>query len=133
MCMRIKTGPHKARSDKKVFKVLEVSDATGKLVSPYQETPYRLGRTMKSPIVARPGCGGLQPGGGIDQGLHACTTLTATESHRFDSCDWRVFRARIPAGATYYIGENGDIVSDQLVVDKATPVLVRPDPFDEED
>ncbi len=49
----------------------------------------------------------------IDEGLHAWTTKSTASRNCFG--DVKIFEMIIPKGSKYYLGRNGDIVSNNLI------------------
>lgn len=92
-----------------VIKVLAQREADGKWVSPYQRTECEFNRVLTAEML-------FEGIGVVVAGLHACRTPDAVKSHTVGKTDWHPFHARIPKGAKYCIGDDGDIVSNKLIV-----------------
>lgn len=112
--------PKKSRKDIKVFKVLELNGLF--LHSPY----YNKGRCWAINWVYESNMIGevsfeedsfhstIQ----ISQGFHAYITLADACLKKILNKDYIVCEAIIPKGSRYYLGMQGDIVSNQLKITK---------------
>ncbi len=104
-------APHIATRPILVWKMLEPSFAWhNEWVSPYRLMPYAFGKEHESELKI-PSCPYS-----IREGLHAFwhkeTALDRVYSDR------EIFPAIIPIGAEFFIGTNGEIVSNKLTVYK---------------
>ncbi len=104
-----------AEKDIHVYKVLRRFE--GVLYSPYfKKFTWRLGEINQSQIIANRTQGKTH----VDNGLHSFMVLREAESliiAEFNySNEYHVYNAIIPAGARYYIGINGDLVSSHLKI-----------------
>ncbi len=52
----------------------------------------------------------------VNEGYHSYTNSIDGKAALVDTPSGSIFNAVIPKGSLYYIGENGDVVSDQLVI-----------------
>lgn len=112
MCLYIKSGPHVATEDLKVYKALKVSQTNKgiSLRSPCRNAEYNFGRIRRVKSL-KPVGGRYMGDEAVHAGLHACTTISAAFQLSF-----HVFEAVIPKGSTYYIGVDSDIVSTALYI-----------------
>lgn len=114
MCLTPKTGKvlttHK---DKVVYKVLEKTDKN--FVSPYRFFTYKIGKKYEvnehyfnekeHDIVE------------IYNGLHSYSSIKHARNMSFPLTSYeKLFVAIIPKGSKYLYGNNGDIVSNKLIV-----------------
>lgn len=123
MCLRPKHKKVKVASRRiTVYKVL-VERQNGCLLSPYKSAPYQLNRELAvSPLAwraSKTAARGKRQS--IDNGLHVLRTphvrtwgTMALGSHYFGTN--KLFKAVIPKGAQYFIGDSNDIVSNKLIV-----------------
>lgn len=125
MCLRIKKNSRKTLATKPmhVWKLLDSEN-----LSPYQSMLYKCDTVVKARMCfERNSWDNSVDPTMIGRGLHAYRTKkNAVESSGYGD---KVVRMTIPAGAHYYIGDDGDIVSDTLVVDslhslRSAPVKV---------
>lgn len=117
MCLDLKEGQRKrasiAEKDIKVFKML-VRDGR-KLVSPYQFTEYKLNKLYESKLVKE--VREHEYGGySVNRGLHAFVNLEYAKFKIQGNNSRAIYNAIIPKGSMYYLGNNNDIVSNQLKV-----------------
>lgn len=125
MCLFIKSGPHITKTNKIVFKILYNPTKSHPLFtnknylgeSPYMYYTYfkdtiytsRLFIYTESPIRKQ-----------IYQGLHAYTSLkNAKKYSTFINLNhsikhYKIIKMTIPEGTLYYLGQDGDIVSEIL-------------------
>ena len=115
MCLYITTRYHKVMQDRQtreprvakrallVYKVL----TTWTRESPFRRFHYAPGVEYSEDMVPR--CTT------VDVGLHAFRSKA--RANNFRDGGERVYRAYVPKGATYYLGDSGDIVSDRLRVE----------------
>lgn len=130
MCLHFKltenSNPLVAQQDREVFKVLHKT-REGALISPFRQYPYELNKECESDlgeaeiVVSST----MTPYFQVSEGLHSVATYNEARRLiirlKMDSisfgqpvADNRIFRAIIPEGAVYYIGINGDVVSNRL-------------------
>lgn len=132
MCLELtkpSRRPKTARKDIIVYKVLNVDPTrnhpSGRMLfSPYRLSRWEFGKLrtevdwkwQESQYTAR-------RHGTIDYGLHACQSIETAVRHgvHHHSNRW-VFKAVIPKGAEYYLGDRDDIVSNEMMV---TRLLTR--------
>jgi len=120
MCLYTKSkNPSVAEKDMYVFKVLKVTRERVarrivrlKYVAPYRGTPWSLDvlTTAEFSVTYYPNSPYQ-----IRQGLHAFTDFDEANG----ICLWHslyLFIAKIPKGANYYKGTDGDIVADQMII-----------------
>ena len=131
MCLQIhschfKDGEPVPRMDNRpieVYKVLRVPDfLSGPFTTPHQGIPVRFGDCHTCIQRAK-----LQVKHGVynafyvDRGIHAWRTKSAAQyfiQHRDAFTKYAVFKSIIPAGVKYFLGEDGDIVSEKLIINK---------------
>lgn len=107
MCLYTKqTFPLIAQKDITVSKQLRKG-----CISPYFELRYKLGKSYfaefrKAPSILTPGAYV------IHNGLHSFVSAF----HPQIEYGCKTYKAYIPKGSEYYVGQEGDIVSNQLVV-----------------
>ena len=120
MCFDLNKGVTEASIAKKdivVFKGLDRGSTWNRLRSPYQGTPYTIGKTKAAALKRK------DVWMSINIGLHSCKSYRSARSHAP-----YVFRAIIPKGSYYY--ENRiEYVSNKLrVVGEVTKsgILIKP-------
>ena len=124
MCLKIKSGPHTA---KKAFYTLKVAEhIEAKSCKSYFQTVHQdFGKLLTSELRMESPYYNV-----IYIGLHSLITseIDYIRKQIFDyPFDGHCFKAgillcKIPKGATYYLGQEGDIVSDKLIL--VEPILV---------
>ena len=130
MCLFIMSGPHKA---KKAFYTLKVAEGVNRVncESFYLGHPQPYGETLESRIVLDGEEDGEKD---VENGLHSLVVLNEMSTifigYFFDDTmdniltfKRGVILCKVPKGATYYLGENGDIASDKLVL--IEPILIN--------
>lgn len=116
MCLNIVSGPHVAKKDFYVVKILEqITKTSG--YSPYQYYKYNFKEKVTTEIRVLKGK--------VSEGLHALVIDNVMDSGWVLHCvDYDLGYAvlgsglvlcKIPKGATYYLGNNKDIVSNELI------------------
>lgn len=78
--------------------------------SPYQNYPYICGKKVKSRLNIKVKWGEII----VEEGLHAYRLKKDANYYSFSND--QVFPAIIPKGSKYFIGQDKDIVSNQLIV-----------------
>ena len=102
-----------------VYKALEYSDYYMGYISPYMEIEYEFGELNTSHLIFD------DENDSVEDGLHACTTKESAENHCYRFSYGDIFPAIIPVGAMFFIGENNEIVSTELIVYKNLRALTR--------
>lgn len=121
MCLYLKkTKKYTASENIEVFKrfLKPSKEDTKTLITPYMNKRLYKNRLLKTKI------GRIMPSilkskkGFIEQGFHSYSKLsTAMDKSRLLSIDCEViYCCIIPKGAEYYIGEDNEIVSNQLII-----------------
>lgn len=111
-----------AANDIQVYKILEKRrtwiSGLIKYVSPFYNFKYKLNKVYKSRIELD-----FQTRNGaltIEKGLHSFTNLRHAEGYCAANepyCKtWLIFKAIIPKGSTYYVNEDGEVVSNKLKI-----------------
>lgn len=112
--------PKKARKDIKVFKVLELNGLF--LHSPYynKERCWAINWLYKSSMRGNVSFQEnlFRSMIEVSRGFHAYTTLADASINKLLNKDYVVCEAVIPKGSKYYLGTQGDIVSNQLKITK---------------
>ena len=134
MCLRIKSGPHTAKTEFYTLKLAERTKETH-CVSFFHGAIQYYGKTLESDIKK------IKFENRIENGLHslivsetANTAHTALGDYVFDSFhdERSVILCKVPKGAKYYLGMRSDIVSDKLIL--VEPLVASSScPFDLED
>lgn len=116
MCLIISSGPHIAKKDFYVVKIME-GVTKEKAVSPYRSFQY----TFNTPLISKIKIERRK----INVGIHAIIVDGLAGSSWvlrsvFCHFDWPdlgsgYILCKIPKGATYYLGDDNDIVTDNLI------------------
>lgn len=110
-----KVKPSIATEDITVYKILERYSLTSeKWYSPYRGVRYILGKSYRSDLEIYQRSSKLTFT--VEEGLHAYTSLEKAMSMSSYRSHLEVFKAIIPKGSEYLIGEHNEIVSNHLVV-----------------
>lgn len=132
MCLFVASGPYIAQERKLVYKVLRkerYGNGKERLVSPYRDYVYRPYTVHEASLRPRKELHytghAFKRGQAIHRGLHACTYVGSAKRLMADLGEGVCVRAYIPKGATYYLGDNGDIVSNILMVLDTKPEVDR--------
>lgn len=109
MCLKIKSGPHKA---KKAFYTLKIGETISEkgYKSYIRGNPQKFGQKLKAKI--RP------LGGEINAGIHSLYKFKKEYWNGSFDDKWGnrgIILCKIPRGTTYYIGLEGDVVSELLI------------------
>lgn len=121
----LKVKPKKARKDIVVYKVLRKTALCDYLYSPVRDFRYDLNKLYKVDSLDIhydcPGSTFIK----VERGLHAYSTLKRAKD-KFDTAYpyYRVYQAIIPKGSLYIEGEDEEIVSNQLIVQKEIQLCV---------
>lgn len=111
--------PSIATSSIKVYKVLE-KNWNGRFFSPFRGKHYRFNELYRNKIGAvhkREKVWFFEPKRNkIESGLHSCIDPISASFIGAGNNISKIFIAKIPRGSEYFLGENGDIVSNQLII-----------------
>lgn len=110
-CFFLKPKPFVAKSNIMVYKLLEYKD--GRYKTPYQKAPIRFSGGKWEGWQTKFGMS-YSDGWEVDEGFHSYWAETAISD--IQKAGREIFYAVIPEGSHYYIGTDGDIVSDRLVI-----------------
>lgn len=124
MCLTIKGKYEKTKSDKPlprvagrdkiVYKVLRRYGDD--LISFHQMYTYRLGKVYSSSLGVEKAFS-VWAGWKVEKGLHAYINRVTAENDLYNA-SIVLIKCRIPKGAKYYLGMNGDIVSNRIILEK---------------
>jgi hypothetical protein len=126
-CHLIKDGEPVPRIDNRpieVYKVLRVPDfLTGPYTTPNRGIPIKFGDChtciQRAKLQVKRSYGAFF----VDKGIHAWRTKSAAQDFiryrpGYTTVDYVMFKSIIPAGVKYFLGEDGDIVSEKLIIKK---------------
>ena len=120
MCLAIDKGFHKnnepliAERNIRVYKCLDM-DQFG-ITTPFMYYPIEFDEEGKCILISKKL--ELTSQDTIREGIHACRTKKAAEfiCFMFPEAGTTTFKAIIPKGTKYFIGNNGDIVSEKIII-----------------
>lgn len=114
-CFVLKPKPFIAKSNILVYKLLEYKD--GRYKTPYQKAPIWFSGGKWEGWQTMFGMSYCAVSGfnwEVDEGFHSYWTEAAISD--IQKAGREIFYAVIPEGSNYYIGTDGDVVSDRLVI-----------------
>jgi len=115
MCLIIKSGPHIASKDIYTLKMGEYASLE-KCSSFFMNEEQNVGELLTSDCVAN------KSGSFVGKGLHSICDVSVRnilQNYDFKRNNSRgIYLCRIPKGSEFYIGRDGDIVSDCLILDE---------------
>jgi hypothetical protein len=123
MCLTIKnkTSRRVAKHDIHVYKCLDKTKE-GEYLTPFMNFPIAFGAdgicTLESELI-------MNFASYISVGIHGYVDPAAalnTELDFRDNDSTMVYHAIIPKGAKYYLGSDGDIAADKMLIFQTTPV-----------
>lgn len=105
-----------AKEDIHCYKVLRIKNTH--LISPYQKYRYYLNKLVTVDKMIHNNFGNVY------EGLHAYTTklkalnciIWMARVLGWGHDNYKVYNCIIPKGSKYYLGNNGDIVSNQMII-----------------
>ena len=126
MCLKIKSGPHTAKKDfytlKLAYRVTEKDS-----VSFYREVKQSYGKKLRAKFTHFVNSFGVTVTDTIKTGLHSILVGKASKivsgySFDYGMAEKGVILCKVPKGATYYLGQENDVVSDKLIL--VEPLIV---------
>ena len=112
MCLYVKSGPHIARKDIHVWKVISRDN-----ISMYYQFDYSKWEGKNCPDRR---LDGSIPALGIWEGYHAFTNEHVAINQLFNNA-LKLVKFTVPKGSEYYIGFGDEIVSSSIRIDRLAP------------
>lgn len=108
--------PNIAESNMIVYKVLE--RVKGELIAPFRRNNYVIGRLYEAKFGIKRVADWKSHGFEIEEGLHAFVDPNSSIAQEVKSRSDNnvILYAKIPKGSEYFLGTDGDIVSNKLIV-----------------